>query len=70
MPGKMLLRGAFDHSVKLLVGHNADEGILFSTPYLSNEYDFVRFWKGLLPVAQPAVFKYITETLYPPVVSQ
>lgn len=70
MPGNLLSRGAYDRSVKLLVGHNADEGILFTTPYLANEQDFVRYWKGLLPVAQPAVFEHVTQVLYPPVVSQ
>lgn len=70
MPGNLLSRGAYDHSVKLLVGHNADEGILFTTPYLENEQDFVQYWKGLLPVAQPAAFKHITQMLYPPVVSR
>ena len=69
MPGSLLSRGAFDHSVKLLVGHNADEGILFTTPYLTDDHDFVQYWKTLLPVAQPAVIEYITKVLYPPVVS-
>ncbi|KAK4556861.1 hypothetical protein LTR86_005841 [Recurvomyces mirabilis] len=67
MPGNLLLQGAFDHSVKLLLGHNSDEGILFTTPFLSNETDFVQYWRGLFPVAQPKVLDYIVEVLYPPI---
>jgi hypothetical protein len=31
LPGKLLLQGAFDHGVKVMVGHNFDEVLLIST---------------------------------------
>lgn len=42
-PGKLLLQGSFDKQVKVMVGHNADEGLAFTDPAITNETAFAAF---------------------------
>lgn len=65
-PKYLLNHGQFDESVKILVGHNTNEGLLF-TPPLATESDFLAFISASYTSAKPAVLDYITTTLYPPV---
>ena len=69
LPGQLLLHGQYDKSLKVMVGHNADEGLLFTSPFISNETTFETFLTAALPglKALPNVLSYITTTLYPPV---
>lgn len=67
LPGKLLLQGSFDKSLKLLIGHNANEGLLFTNPYITNDTAFDQFVASEFPQASPSVVSYITETLYPAV---
>lgn len=67
LPGELLLHGQFDQSLKVMVGHNSDEGLFFSSPFINNETTFDNFVSQNLPAATSATINYITQTLYPPV---
>ncbi|KAI9780748.1 MAG: hypothetical protein M1839_006535 [Geoglossum umbratile] len=67
LPGKLLLQGAFDHNVKVMVGHNADEGLAFTDPSISDDPKFTAYLKLHFPSAQPSVLQFIQTELYPPV---
>jgi len=67
LPGKLLLDGGFDSSVKIMAAHNANEGFTFADPRLKNDSDYNAFLKKSFPTASSDVLKYINETLYPPV---
>ncbi|KAF9635128.1 Carboxylesterase type B [Lasiodiplodia theobromae] len=62
----LLAQGRFAEEVRVLAGHNADEGLLFAPP-VTNDEDFVAFVREAFPSAAPDVVDYITGTLYPPV---
>lgn len=66
IPGKLLLQGSFDKKLKLMLGHNADEGLLFTSPYIKNDTAFNEFVEFAFPTISPAVASYIENVLYPP----
>ncbi|KAF8856046.1 alpha/beta-hydrolase, partial [Acephala macrosclerotiorum] len=65
--GKLLAQGRFHKDLKLMVGHNSDEGLVFTPPQvdLSDIYD--TFLQLAFPSVSSYVLDYITMTLYPPV---
>lgn len=67
LPGKLLLQGSFDKKVRVMVGHNADEGLIFTNPFVNNETSFVAFLEQLTPTATAATIAYVDQVLYPPV---
>jgi carboxylesterase type B len=67
LPGELLLHGQFDKTLNIMVGHNLDEGLLFTSPFIQNETAFDNFVRQTVPAATPATVNLITETLYPPV---
>ncbi|KIM96619.1 hypothetical protein OIDMADRAFT_170366 [Oidiodendron maius Zn] len=67
LPSELLLTGQFDHSLNLMLGHNADEGLLFTSPYVQNNSDLDNYVSSVFPSASQDTVKYITEVLYPPV---
>ena len=67
LPSELLLTGQFDHSLNLMLGHNADEGLLFTSPYVQNNSDFDNYVSSVFPSASEETVNYITEVLYPPV---
>ncbi|KAK5125192.1 hypothetical protein LTR85_000868 [Meristemomyces frigidus] len=68
LPGELLLHGQYDKSLRLMVGHNADEGLLFTSPFIQNNSAFTTMVEEFTPTigAWPSVIEYITEVLYPP----
>ena len=66
IPGKLLLQGSFDHDLKLILGHNADEGLDFTSPFVSNDTAYDAFIKASFPDVSTSVASYIEEELYPP----
>ena len=66
IPGKLLLQGSFDTSLKIMVGHNADEGLLFTSPAITNDTTLNQYILSAYPTIQPAVASYVENTLYPP----
>jgi carboxylesterase type B len=67
LPGQLLARGQFDKSLKVMVGHNANEGLLFTPPYSQNTTDILDNLAITIPsiMAYPEVLDYVTNTLYP-----
>ncbi|GME22918.1 Carboxylesterase type B [Neofusicoccum parvum] len=66
-PKELLNRGQFDKSVRIMVGHNADEGLIFTPPTLTSDTDFDSYVQSIVPDAKPDVIDHITNTLYPSV---
>lgn len=66
IPGKLLLQGSFDHELKLMLGHNADEGLVFTSPFVSNDSAYDAYIRSSFPDISPSVAKYIENELYPP----
>lgn len=67
LPGVSLLNGKFDSSVKVMVGNNSDESLLFTNPLIQTQDQYVAAIKENFPTASQAVITYITETLHPPI---
>lgn len=66
-PGQLLLEGNFDRSLNVMVGHNADEGLIFTSPDARNGSWVVDLLKEYYPSIPSNVTDYITKVLYPPV---
>jgi len=66
IPGKLLLQGSFDKNLKIMVGHNADEGLEFTSPNITDNATLNDYILTAFPEIQPAVANYIENVLYPP----
>lgn len=66
-PGQMLIGGQFHHDVEIMVGHNADEGILFTSPDDRVQDAFIQSIQALLDDIIPGMIDYMLSYLYPPV---
>ena len=66
LPGKLLLQGSFDKELKLLIGHNADEGLIFSNPAVTNNTAYDQLLTTNFPDISPSVASYVENVLYPP----
>ena len=69
LPGLLLLHGKFDQSLKVLIGHNGDEGLFFTSPFVPDEETFKQ---NVVIVSFPDADTdnatgYIMNTLYPPI---
>jgi carboxylesterase type B len=67
LPQRLLLQGSYDKSVKIMVGHNGDEGLLFANPLTDSTDKLDALLLNAFPGIQPDVVDYITNTLYPAV---
>ncbi len=67
LPGKLLLQGGFDQSLKVMVGHNLDEGLEFMDAYAQNETTFEEDFRIYFPTITDDAIQYLSKTLYPPV---
>lgn len=67
LPGQLLLHGGFDKSLKIMAGHNLNEGLGFMDPFAQNETVFEADLRIYFPTITDAAVKYISKTLYPPV---
>ena len=67
LPGLLLLHGQFDHDLKLMIGHNSNEGLIFTSPFVTNETVFRLFLELDFPAATSNALDYIEYSLYPPV---
>ena len=68
-PGLLLLHGHFHRNIDLLIGHNAEEGLLFTNPFIQTEEDMLANLDISLPSSRawPRVQDNILTNLYPPV---
>lgn len=67
LPGQLLAQGRFDQDVKVMVGHNANEGAYFSPPSIRSEETLLAQLRVAYPYTPQQSFDYITKVLYPPV---
>ena len=68
IPGKLLSQGSYDHSLTLMLGHNADEGLVFTNPAITNDTTFNTYLLSAFPTINPSVANYIEDVLYPPTI--
>lgn len=66
IPGKLLLDDQFDHSLNIMVGHNADEGLFSASPAVTNDTSYDAYLKTLFPTISSNVTNYVETVLYPP----
>ncbi|CAN9389432.1 unnamed protein product [Alternaria alternata] len=66
-PAQLLAQGRFDKDVRVMVGHNANEGALFTPFYLPNEDALEDQISSAFANAPKSSVDYIVNTLYPPV---
>jgi acetylcholinesterase len=66
-PGELLAQGRFDKDVRVMVGHNANEGQYFTPPFVASNEALQAQLKTAFPTSPQQVIDTITQTLYPPV---
>ncbi|KAF2794998.1 acetylcholinesterase precursor [Melanomma pulvis-pyrius CBS 109.77] len=66
-PGQLLAQGRFDKSVRVMVGHNSNEGTYFTPAYINSTANIAKQLRGTFPYIPDATLEYITGTLYPEV---
>ena len=67
LPDQLLAEGKFDTSVSVMVGHNANEGLLFSNPAVNTANAYTSFLQLAYPNISQSVLAYIEDVLYPEV---
>jgi acetylcholinesterase len=67
LAGQLLAQGRFDKSLRVMVGHNSDEGLVFTSPYVQTEDLFEEYFRTSFPGVSSAVVNYLAQQLYPPV---
>ncbi|KAH6714768.1 carboxylesterase family protein-like protein, partial [Leptodontidium sp. MPI-SDFR-AT-0119] len=66
-PGQLLAQGNFGKDVRVMVGHNANEGALFTPPYIQSDETLQSHLRTVFPAITQQTIDYVTQTLYPPV---
>jgi acetylcholinesterase len=66
-PGQLLAQGRFDKDVRVMVGHNQNEGQLFTPPYLQTNEALQSQLSLAFPTTPQQSIDYITQNLYPAV---
>lgn len=65
-PKVALSQGRFDTSLRVMVGQNSNEGLLFTSP-VTNDAEYLEFIRNNFPTADEDAISYIANDLYPPV---
>lgn len=65
-PGQLLAQGRFDKDIRVMVGHQANEGAYFTAP-ITTEQGFMNQLKSAYPYAPQQSLNYLSQVLYPPV---
>lgn len=66
-PGQLLAQGRFDKDVRVMVGHNADEGAYFTPPYINTTERIKQQLETTFENMPTSSVDYIIDTLYPAV---
>lgn len=64
-PGVLFASGQYDKSISMIVGHNANEGLLFTDPSVNDQTAFVNNIQRFAPRASPEQIQQIATVLYP-----
>ncbi|KAF2444208.1 carboxylesterase family protein-like protein [Karstenula rhodostoma CBS 690.94] len=67
LPGQLLAQGRFDKNVRVMVGHNTNEGPYFTPPYANSTERIASLLKSTIPNIPQSSVDYLTDTLYPAV---
>lgn len=65
LPSRLLADGKSTANVKIMTGHNSEEGVLFASPYIKANNDYEKYVKSLFPQFSPSQICTVTEQLYP-----
>lgn len=65
LPGQLLLHGGYDTNLKVMVGHNLDEGYEFMDPWAQTNDIFEADLRIYEPSITDDVLSYISDVLYP-----
>ncbi|OBT60805.1 hypothetical protein VE03_09894 [Pseudogymnoascus sp. 23342-1-I1] len=65
LPGQLLLNNKFDKSVEVMTAHNANEGILFATPFAKNNTDMATYLKSAVPSLDDTALDVLLYSVYP-----
>ena len=65
LPQVLLNAGAFAKDVKVMVGHNTNEGVYFANPSIQTDAQLEAALAAAYPGIAEEVLTYITKTLYP-----
>jgi cholinesterase len=65
LPSTLLSQGKFVHDLKVMTAYNADDGSIFSSPFLQTSSDFQAYLSSFLPSFNSTIISEIA-TLYPP----
>jgi carboxylesterase type B len=66
-PWRLLLENKFDHDVKIMIGYNSHEGLLFTSPDSRNSSAFEDFVLAASPSIPVEIAEYIANFVYPPI---
>jgi carboxylesterase type B len=66
-PGQLLAQGRFDKSVRVMVGHNANEGAYFTPGDVKDTEGIKTQLRGNFPYVSEKALDYVLDTLYPEV---
>lgn len=64
-PPVLLKEGKYDQSIQIMEGHNTDEGLLFSSPFIHNNTEFESNIKQMFRDAPESTISTIRQELYP-----
>lgn len=70
LPGQLLSTGKYHKdNLQLIVGHNANEGIAFTSPFVNSDATFAQFIGSNMSPSKATLsnLQYISNTLYPPI---
>lgn len=64
-PPVLITDGQYDKSIAMMAGHNTNEGLLFSSPFIQDNAAYEAYIRSLLPEASSDAITTITDVLYP-----
>lgn len=67
LPGKLLLKGNLFKEINVMVGHNSNEGLRYTTPASAIPGGYRKYINQIFPEIQPNVTDTILHGLYPPI---
>lgn len=67
LPSVLLEEGRYKKSLKIVTGHCSDEGLLFTSPFITDSASYSHYLKQLFPNISISSLSYIQDVLYPPV---
>ncbi|KAL8655687.1 MAG: hypothetical protein Q9226_002946 [Calogaya cf. arnoldii] len=66
IPGKLHLQGSFGRDLKIMLGYNGNEGLVFTNPSVANDTSYDAFIESSFPSISPSVASRVQNELYPP----